>query len=284
MDYHTHHYRCGHAKGVIEDYIQEAVKKDLAEIGISEHFPVFEADEDPILTKLPKHYLGIPPEGFGAYIEEIKSLREKYKDRIQVKISTEVAFHTPGRYFENQRKFLSLFMNDIDYLLCGIHDITIDGTEPVLFMPKKGPENLKKHGERAIHTAYFKKMRHIIETGYFDIVTHFDNQKLLWLPGEPAYPPDIWREILELLDMIKEKGMAVEINTMGTRKSCASQFPSDAIVKELIKRDVPLTLSSDAHEPEHVAYEFAEFIQKAKPWGLSHLCTYTKRGRKLVSL
>ncbi len=282
MDYHTHHYRCGHASGDIEDYIQAAIKRGLSEIGISEHFPVIAADDDPHVSKLPKHYLGIPPEGFGDYIDEVKKLRGQYKEKIEVKIGTEVAFHESGPHLERQKEILLSYSDDIDYLLCGIHDLKIDGYDPVLFEPKKGPEILKQHGQEKIHAAYFKKMRSIVETGFFDIITHFDNHKLLSLPEEPQYPEDIWREVMDLLDRIKTTDMAVEINTMGTRKKCKSQFPADRIVKELIKRDIPLTLSSDAHQPEHVGYEFEEFLAKAKPWGLTHLCSYEKRTRRLV--
>jgi histidinol-phosphatase (PHP family) len=284
MDYHTHHYRCGHAAGVIEDYVKEAVTKGLSEIGISEHFPVLGMAEDPLLQKLPKHYLGIPPEDFADYIAEIRDLREKYKNKIQIKVATEVAFASSGIHFELLKAFLFKFADDFDYLLCGIHDISMDGLEPVLFNPSEGPAILKKFGEHAIHTAYFRKMRDIVETGYFDIVTHFDNHKFLWLPGEPDYPSDIWDGIIDLIGLIKSKDMTVEINTMGTRKRCCSQFPSDAIVKELLKREVPLTLSSDAHQPEHVGYEFIEFVEKAKPWGLTHLRSYERRKPKLVPL
>ena len=35
MDYHSHHWRCGHAKGDIEDYIKAAIDAGLAEIGIA---------------------------------------------------------------------------------------------------------------------------------------------------------------------------------------------------------------------------------------------------------
>jgi histidinol-phosphatase (PHP family) len=284
MDYHTHHYRCGHATGVIEDYIREAVQRGLSEIGISEHFPVLGVEEDPLLQKLPKHYLGIPPEAFADYIHEIQNLREKYKNKIQVKVATEVAFASPGMHFERQQDLLSQFAEDFDYILCGIHDIHLDGGNPILFKPARGPDILRKYGERAIHTAYFRKMRDIVETGYFDVITHFDNHKLLWLPEEPDYPSDIWDGIIDLIGLIKSKGMTVEINTMGTRKRCSSQFPSDAIVKELIERGVPLTLSSDAHRPEHVGYEFDEFIEKAKPWGLTHLRSYERRKPKPVPL
>ena len=78
--------------------------------------------------------------------------------------------------------------------------------------------------------------------------------------------------------------MAIEINTSGSLKKIGSQFPSDKIVKEIIQRDIPVMLGSDAHRPKNIGYMFEEFIQKAKQWGLSHLCLYEKREQNLIKL
>jgi histidinol phosphatase-like PHP family hydrolase len=43
-------------------------------------------------------------------------------------------------------------------------------------------------------------------------------------------------------------------------------------------------LGSDAHKPEDVGYMFEETLEKAKKWGLTHLCTYKKREQKLVKI
>jgi histidinol-phosphatase (PHP family) len=78
--------------------------------------------------------------------------------------------------------------------------------------------------------------------------------------------------------------MAIEINTSGTLKGIGSQFPSDVIVKEIIQRDIPVLLGSDAHRPEKIGYMFEEFIEKAKKWGLSHICRYEHREQSLVKI
>jgi len=36
-------------------------------------------------------------------------------------------------------------------------------------------------------------------------------------------------------------------------------------------------LGSDAHKPEDVGYMFEETLEKAKKWGLTHLCIYEKK-------
>ena len=220
---------------------------------------------------------------FPEYIQEIKDLRDRYEGVIEVKVSTEVAFVTAGSHLDCQKEVLDPFIDDFDYILCGLHNIRIDDAIISLHVDS-APEALQTHGEDKIHGAYMEKLSRMVETGYFDIVTHLDNHKLLWLPDEPVYSNTNWREMMDLLDLIRSKDMAVEINTHATRKGCLSQFPSDEIVKEMIKRDIPLALSSDAHRPEDIGYEFDDFIKKAKPWGLTHLCSYEKRKQRLVPI
>ena len=172
--------------------------------------------------------------------------------------------------------------NRCGHALGGIHALILDAPEVIFLAGGKGSEAPETLGEDTIHTAYFEKMTQMVETGYFDIIAHLDNHRLLWAPQEPVYSDDVWLRLMELLDRIKSKGMAVEINTSGTWKGATSQFPGDDIVKELNRRQIPLTLCSDAHRPQEVGHQFHEFIQKAIPWGLTHLCLYEKRRQILI--
>lgn len=283
MDYHNHHNRCGHARGSIEDYIKVAIEKNLAEIGIADHFPFGAVTDDPQYTELFKT-ISMTVDEFPNYIQEIKDLREKYRDKIDVKISTEVAFITSGKHLDLQKKVLEPFLNDFDYLLCGIHELKFDSLPVIPFADGKGAEVLGTHGDNKIHFEYIKKMTALVESGYFDIIAHLDNHKFLWLPNEPQYSEPVWQALMDLLDKIKSRGMAVEINMSGTVKGGLSQFPSDSIIKAMIQREIPLTLSSDAHRPENIGYQFDEFITKAKKWGLTHLCAYDKRKQRPVPI
>ncbi|MCK5209864.1 MAG: PHP domain-containing protein, partial [Cyclobacteriaceae bacterium] len=40
FNYHTHTYRCNHARGDIDDYCQEAVKLQMKSLGFSDHTPL----------------------------------------------------------------------------------------------------------------------------------------------------------------------------------------------------------------------------------------------------
>lgn len=283
MDYHTHHRRCGHAFGEIEDYVKVAIEMNFSEIGISDHFPLG------VIVNNPQHEIYIKNasmrvEEFPIYIEEIKFLKKKYEKKIKVRLSTEIAFATPGRPLTMQKKVLEPFMDDFDYLIGAIHDIKWHETPIIVLAPGQGSEALKKYGNEKITLEYIEKLIKLVNTDFFDVIAHLDNHRVLFQPKEPQYSNNTWEKLLDLLDIVKNKGMAIEINTSGILKDLGSQYPSDEIIKEIMERDIPLMLGSDAHSPEYVGFMFKEFLEKAKKWGLSHICAYKNRELYLVKI
>ena len=282
-DYHTHSRRCGHGLGEIEDYVKSAIVKNLKEIGISDHFPIGAVNKDPKLIETLK-IASMEVEEFPRYIKEIKGLKEKYKNKIDISTSTEIAFYTPGRALSLQKEVLEPFMDDIDYILGGIHDVKWHESPEILLDPSLASEIFGKYGEDKIILEYLNKLIKLVDTTFFDVIAHFDYYRMMYRPNNPIYSQNIWQKLLDLLDKIKNKGMAIEINTSATRKSLSNQFPDDEIIKEIIQRKIPLLLGSDAHKPEDVGYMFEETLEKAKKWGLTHLCIYEKREQKLVKI
>ncbi|MHA2345935.1 MAG: histidinol-phosphatase [Candidatus Hodarchaeales archaeon] len=282
-DYHIHNRRCGHAVGEVEDYVKIALLKNLKEIGIADHFPIRAVNKDPKLKETLK-IACMEVEEFPRYIKEIKELKEKYKNKINILVSTEVAFYTPGKALSLQKVVLEPCMDDIDYLLGGIHDVKWHESPEILLDPNLASEIFGKYGKDKIILEYLNKLNKLVDTTFFDVIAHFDYYRMMYRPNNPVYSQDLWQKLLDLLDKIKNKGTAIEINTSATRKSLSNQFPDDNILKEIIQRKIPLLLGSDAHKPDDVAYMFEETFEKLKKLGLTHLCTYEKREQKLVKI
>ncbi len=281
FDYHTHNRLCNHALGNQESYVKAAIKQNLSEIGFSDHFPW---DIYPKIPPIIRHQwfitrFAMTLKKFPKYIEKAKILREKYKDSIKIKIASEIDF--VPETFEILEKALEPFMCDFDYLIGSVHIIKFKGDERWILDSPKTPAMIKKYGHEKICIEYFDTLIKMVKTGYFDIVGHFDLQKARI---KADYSDASWQKLLDLLDTINARDMAVEINTSGIRKIPQEQYPSHTIVKELVKREIPITLGSDAHKPSQVGYKFKETIAQAKKLGVTHLCTYTKRNKSLVKL
>lgn len=87
FDLHTHHDRCGHAIGSMEDYIKAAVSYGLQAIGVSDHSPFFASQEDRA-----KPRIAMAKSEFSNYVQEVLKLKEIYQDQIEVLLGVESDF------------------------------------------------------------------------------------------------------------------------------------------------------------------------------------------------
>lgn len=270
-DYHTHCSRCNHALGSIEDYIREGIKKGMAEIGISDHFPM-----DLLPARF--HIYAMPFEEFSLYIDEIKRLKEKYEHQIIVRVSSEVDFFPEA--FRGYKQIIKPFMEDFDYIIGSIHAVPWKEIQAIPIDEAEAIPTIREIGVDRVYLQYYDTLLKMVKTNFYQIVGHFDVPKKYGLI--PQNPEVIWQRIMHILDYIEGNGMAVEINTSGFYKVIHQPYPSEAIITELIHRKIPITLGSDAHRPEDVGFSFLKVIRKCKKLGLKYLCLFSKREKKLV--
>lgn len=263
IDLHTHHWRCGHAQGELEDYIQQAVKAGLKVIGLSDHSPLFAHDGDE-----PAPGMHMPRSQYQYYLDEAHQLKTKYKDTIEVLVGLEADYiaGTKAAYAE------ALSHSELDYVLGSVH--YFDGYhvyDPRRWQTSPDPD--------AVYTAYYKTLQQLVQSGLYDIVAHLDAVKGLGYQSSPAVAPIVD----ETVDMIAESGMAVEINTSGLRK-CQETFPAPEIIRKLHAKGVPLTFGSDSHQPFEVSYGWSEVVALLKEFGVSELVSFRKRHMHTVLL
>ena len=86
-NYHTHTYRCNHAKGEDRDYVLRAIDEGFTLLGFSDHTP------------WPYQYTAVHrnrmyPSQLEDYVTSIKSLREEFRDQIDIRLGLEVEAFT----------------------------------------------------------------------------------------------------------------------------------------------------------------------------------------------
>ena len=84
-NYHSHTARCGHDWGSDEEFLNAAVDAGFGVLGFSEHTPWPFADGYQEIDTRQR----IRVEELDAYIADMQALKEKYKDKIEIKIALE---------------------------------------------------------------------------------------------------------------------------------------------------------------------------------------------------
>lgn len=133
----------------------------------------------------------------------------------------------------------------------------------------------------ALWRGYVDRYARAALSGQFDVMTHADLPKSFGpLPGaavlEQAYD--------DIADAVREAGVCVEISTAGLRKAAREVYPGPALLERLQAREVPIVLSSDAHEPENVGHAFDQALAAAAAAGYTEVMEFSGRERRAVPL
>ncbi len=257
-DYHMHTPLCGHAVGLPSEYVEQAIKKGLKEIGFTDHAPLV-SHADPKITmsfeQLPFYH---------AMIEDVK---KRYAKKIKVLVGIEADFL--AGYEEKTKAILNSY--PYDYVIGSVH-----------FMGKWGfddPAERKAWSEKDVNRVYrdyHELLRQAAQSKLFDYMAHVDLVKKF------GHRPnaDMTGEVEKTAKVFKETGMVVEINTSGLRKPVKEIYPSLDYLRIYCRAGVPLTFGSDAHDPKDVGKDFDEGLVLAKAAGYKEYCLL--RNRKIA--
>ncbi len=265
--YHTHTTWCD-GRSSAEDMILSALEAGFTDIGFSAHAAWSFSSE---------WHLDIT--AYEGYAGEIRRLAEQYRTRITVRLGFE-SDYIPGITAPDR----SLYERwNPDFIIGSVHYVPAPA-ESGSFVPwcvdaptaevRRGLEAcFGGDGKRAIQ-AYFAQVRKMAETCDFDIIGHLDLPKKR--NGELRFfdeTADWYREeIAKTAASIAASGKIVELNTGGIARGVVETvYPSKDICRALSRYNIPMTVNSDAHRSQDIAYAYPLAYEYAKEAGCTEL-------------
>ncbi len=226
-----------------EEMVQEAIRKGLETVGISDH-----SSGDPC---------GMTLEQSVEYRAEIARLKEKYAGQIRVLCGLERDYFTDD-------------FADYDYTIGSVHWLAMpDGHRvPIDYMAEKLREGAEKYfgGDfYALAEAYYAMMAKVVEVtkcdiiGHFDLITKFIEQDPAFDTNHPRYVK-AWQQAA---DELLKTGKPFEVNTGAiSRGYRTTPYPVKEIRDYIREHGGKLIMSSDAHAKENIAFRFDEWEGK----------------------
>lgn len=263
IDLHTHHERCGHAQGRLEDYVRTAVVRGVRIFGVSDHAPLFaSAGNDPAPG------MHMPKAAFASYLEEAAALRERYRTVLDLRIGVE------ADHLENGTDAYDAPLADprLDYRLGAVH--YFGGFH--VYDPRRWQEGPDPD---EVHATYYRAVAQAASSGRYEVLAHIDAVKA----RGTAPTHSVQRARSEMVEAIAASGVAVEVNASGFRK-CGEAFPSPALIEDLHRAGVPFTYGSDAHAPSEVGHAFDDVVAQLLAVGVRRLASWSRRERVDVEI
>jgi histidinol-phosphatase (PHP family) len=166
-----------------------------------------------------------------------------------------------------------------DYVIGSVHFIG-DGA-----VDHEGYDVWRTEGEdpERVWSRYFEALAGAAKSGLFDTLAHPDLVKV-WGRDRPLPEGDLRRFYEPAVDAIADAGVAVEVSTAGLRKPVGEIYPAREFAALCVEAGVPFTLSSDAHVPEHLGYEFDRAVEFMRSLGIERICVFEGRTRRMEPL
>jgi histidinol-phosphatase (PHP family) len=256
VDYHMH-TAFSDGKDAYLSYLEVARKKDLAEIGFTDH-----------ITLAPVDWC-VKDIDFPVMRENLKNLCNNFSEDVQVRFGLEMDYF-PGKE-EEIRQIISYF--PVDYVIGSVHFIGDWNFDSDTSLYGKWSNN-------DLYRMYFDLIQQAAKSGLFDVIGHFDLIKKF-----QCWPESDQSALFEeTLKIIKEANVVLEINTSGIDRPCAEFFPNYEILTIACKLGIQVTLGSDAHQPNQVARHFEQAIAMLKNIGFTKITRFRNRQRGEIEI
>jgi histidinol-phosphatase (PHP family) len=271
-DYHTH-LRRDELSATADEfftpenvarYIETAADRGISELGFSEH--VYRFREALSIWRHPfwEENATDDIDLYCDFVEEMKATGHRIKLGIEVD------------YLRGREEQIAALLDGRpwDYVIGSVHFI---GQEAV---DHDGYDAWRSRRPDQVWSEYFEIVGEAARSGLFDVLAHPDLVKV-WGAARPAPSRDP-RTFYELaLDGIADSDVAVEVSTAGLRKPAHEMYPSPELLEMCIEAGRPVALSSDAHEPQHLGYEYDAAIDFLRDAGVSQLSVFERRQRTM---
>lgn len=246
-----------------ERYREAAAERGIAELGVSEHIYRFEQ-----ALEVWQH-----PFWQSQAREDIDAYCEYVREQTDLKLGIE-ADYVPGR---EDRMGNLLEAREWDYVIGSVHfvrDSAVDmpGDWDVWTTSFESPDKVWRR--------YFETLGECARSGLYDILAHPDLVKV-WGKERPKPDGDLRRYYELAIEGIAESGIAVEVSTAGLRKPVGELYPAVSFLQLCIEAGCPVALSSDAHLPEHIGWQYESTIEWLAEQGVTELAVFERRQRRL---
>lgn len=257
-----------HRLDVLQRFVERAAERGVDEIAFTEHVYYFEQTRE--IWALP-YQLDRCTFDLDAYCDVIVEAKNR---GLPVKLGLEVDY-----VGERQARLQELLRGyPWDILLGSVHwidelsiDASIDAPDGV--WPVQPVEEVWR--------SYFEALTELAHSDSIDVLAHPDLVKIFGLK-----PP---RPVAELLyrdaaAAIAKADVAIEVSTAGLRKPVEELYPDPYFLTECLRRNVPVTLASDAHQPELVGEDYERALDLLRDTGVREVAVFDGRKRRLELL
>jgi len=256
LNFHTHSTFCD-GKSTLEEIAERAKSLHVRWLGFSSHAP------------LPFDCMwSMKSENRNKYLNNIITLKQSHPS-LEIYTGLEVDYIPKVTGPEK-------FSKELDYTIGSVHFVErfddgrrweIDGPHSFFL---EGLEKIFLNNIKDVIVRYFELTREMVACSTPSVVGHLDKIKIqnsndkFFTEDEPWYR----HELEKTLDYIEQSGCIIEVNTKGIyQKKTSTTYPSPWVLELIQKKNIPITISSDAHHCDDLVNHFPQTAKELRRMG-----------------
>lgn len=267
---HTHTDFCD-GKSSAADTVVSALELGFVSLGFSGHSPLpYESG------------YAMTPEGMADYIKQVRQLRQRYKDKLDILCGIEWDNDT-GEDFR---------FSDFDFCLGAVHQLHGDEIYPIDLSAEVLSDCVrdvfagswlnmaKKYYELVYYTACVPEVDIV---AHFDLITKFNTVSRLFDEDDPKYQG----VALECLDGIIDRRpeLVFEVNTGAMNRAKKSgAYPAPFLLKRLNERGARVTVTSDCHSADSLTFGFDRALEQCRAAKIKSVYILKSSGFEEISI
>ena len=260
-DYHMHTSFSTDGKASPEEMIQGAVKKGLKTICITDHYDM----DFPYYKELGE---GAFTFDVDKYFETLTKLKEKYSDKIDVNIGFEAGLQPHlGKFYKEMTE-----RHQFDFVIGSVH--LVNGEDPYI-----GNMFDEKPDEEVYRQTFEETLESINSVKAVDVLGHIDYIVRYGKTKNQFYSYEKYRDIIdEILKAVIENGKGIEMNMAGYKYKLGNPHPHPDIIKRYRELGGEIiTVGSDGHAPDQIAYDYEKAGDILKACGFRYYTIFKAR-------
>jgi histidinol-phosphatase (PHP family) len=247
-----------------ERYREAAGERGIEELGVAEHIYRFRA-----ALEIWDH-----PFWRGFAHDDLDEYCGFVREETDLRLGIEMDF-VPGR---EDRISTVLDGRDWDYVVGSVHflrDHSLDTEDYSVWGAGESADRIWRR--------YFETVAESARSGLYDLIGHPDLVKI-WGSAAPVPDGDLRYYYEPAVEAFADTGVAVELSTAGWRKPVDEQYPAVPFLEMLVDAGCPLALSSDAHEPGQIGFEYERALELLESLGVREIAVFERRARRMEAI
>lgn len=270
-DFHTHTSFSTDSQTSPSDMIEQAIALGLKKYCITDHMDY----------RYPHGNVGNFTFDVKEYWKTLNELKERYQNQIELLIGVELGLRNEPETKEEVRDFFRNLTKEypFDFVLGSTHVLwNFDPYLKEFWDHRTTAEGLTEYFQSIAHNARYYDM--------FQIYGHLDYIIRYIMDDVKNYEVSDYQDLIdEMLKSIIANGKGIECNTSGFKYHLGFPHPKLEILKRYRELGGELlTIGSDGHRPEHIAYSFSTARELLLELGYEYYTVYKEQIPTMIRL